>query len=605
MADFDPDTYLAIKQAALQQAAQAPAAPSQGFDPDTYLAQKQAAIQQAANPQRMPANQLAQPGVLESLGRGAEQGATMGFGDEINGALSAIAQKAGEHSDENLTDLYTKNRDESRSAMKAAEKAHGFVYGAGNIAGGLGTALATGGTDLLGVGGIKGAMLAGGAIGAVNGVGNSEKNTLGGMANDALAGGATGAVTGLATGAALGGLKALGNAVGDVGPIPSITGAFKQGVAGRKLFGASGAKAVNSEFGNTLSNATDTVTDALSDETAKKQAALNNASTPVDITNWVGGVIKGIRSAKANNPFGSDHADLDKVLNVVGDFVNGNEDSGMVGKGLQVPASSLEMLKRKLSSMSTEGDSPLNTSVGKQFVNNILFTGVDETGAAYPPNLTTQSFGLPKDFTPLNDTLNAHVSGLDDTNLRIHQLKTALDMMPNKSTVAGATNTTTSGFAAGDKLNDFLGALPQDVRDQVAPQLADIGKAASISGKLQTGGLAPGLLSQNASGEPYAWANAAGLVAGKVGRVAKGVVAAVKPTAASTLRDMAPEELGSLAQNLKNSGSDVGTKLGSVLEQASQKDQSGRNALLFTIEQNPMYRDAISKVTGQPALPNQ
>jgi hypothetical protein len=594
---FDPNTYLAEKTAALQKAAQAP---SQGFDPDTYLAQKQAALAQAANPQRMPAADLAKPGMLESLGRGAEQGATMGFGDELNGALSAIAQKAGEHSDENLTDLYTKNRDESRAAMKAAENAHPFVYGAGNVAGGLGTALATAGGSLAEEGAL-GAIKAGGAIGAVSGLGNSEKTTLPGMASDALAGGAAGAVTGLIGQQLLSKIAApVANAISDVGPIPSITGSFKQGVGGRKLFGASGAKAVNDEFGTTLDNATGTVQNALNTASANKQAALNGAESPVDITNWVGGVVNGLKNAKANNPFGSDHADLDKVLNVVGDFVNGNEDSGIAGKGLQVSARDLEMLKRKIGDMGTEGDSPLNTSVGKQFVNRIMNDIGDRD-----PNLIEQSFNLPDDFTPLKETLNNHIEGLDETNQRIHQLKTALDMMPNKSTVAGATNTTPSGFNASDKMQDFLGALPEDIRSQIAPQLNDIGKAASISGKLQTGGLAPGLLSQSASGEPYALANAAGLVAGKVGRVVKGVVAAVKPTAASTLRDMAPEELGSLASKLKVSGSDVGTKLGSVLEQASQKDQSGRNALLFTIEQNPMYRDAISKVTGQPALPNQ
>lgn len=592
MADFDPDTYLAEKTAALQQAAQAPAAPSQGFDPDTYLAQKQAAIQQAANPQRMPANQLAQPGVLESLGRGAEQGATMGFGDELNGALSAIAQKAGEHSDENLTDLYTKNRDESRAAMKAAESAHPLVYGAGNIAGGLGTALATAGTGLAGEG-VLGAAKAGGAIGAISGLGNSESNTLPGMASDTLKGAAFGAGTGLGIGAIGKGLAA----ASDLGAAPKLIGAFSQGAnKGRTLFGKAGAQAVHNEGNAALSDISDTIQNNLNTASAAKQASQEATPDKVNITDYLKGIITGAKNSLQTHPYDDDQADIRKILGVITKFtdVNGTGD---------VDAVALEGLKRKLGVMGTEGDAPLNTSAGKAFANHIMMAS-DET----TPTSIQKSFGFPDDFTGVKPILNDHIEGLDQLNQRIHQLRTASDMIPEMSTVANAQDTTTSGFNSQDKLNDFYNTLPQDVKAQVQPKLQDIGQAQNLTSKLQTGGLAPGLLSQNASSEPYAWANAAGLAVRPVVKAAqavKGVIAAVKPTAASTLRDMAPEELGSLANNLKASGNDVGAKLGSVLDQASQRDQAGRNAILFTIEQNPIYRDALSKVTGKPALPNQ
>ena len=592
MADFDPQAYLAQKQALLQQA-QAPAA----FSPQAYLAKKQSAM---AGPQELP-------GIPESLARGIEQGATFGFGDEINGALQAAKEKGLENSPEDIMDLYKKHRDESRAAMKLAETTNPIASGIGNIAGAALPAIASAGTSLAPEAGLAGAMKFGAATGALSGLGNSEATTLPGAASDVAVGGVLGGGLGAGLhGLAEGVLKPIGNTLADIGPLGTMGKAFSQGVSGRKLFGTSGAKAVNEEFGTTLGNASNTVQNALNESSASKAAALNGSPNQVDITDWVKGVIGGLKSTRANNPFSSDVQDLNKVQSLITDFVAGNPDLNIAGKGTMVDPRDLEMLKRKLGAMGTEGDSPLNTSVGKQFVNRLLSPMGDRT-----PNLTEQSFGLPDDFTSLKEVLNNHVGGLDEQNQRIHQLMTALDLMPNTNTVANAQNTTTAGLGASDKLNAFLGALPSDVSNQIGPQMADIGQAQNISNKIQTGGLSHSWLANSAAGGAYSGANAAGLAVGGIGRaLGSGIGKGIAPgtyaaTAAGTLRDMAPEALGSLAQNLKASGDDVGQKLGSVLEQASQRDQTGRNAILFTIEQNPLYRDAISKVTKQPGIAQQ
>lgn len=180
MADFDPDAYLAQKTAA---------APSPGgFDPDAYLAQKTAA----------PAKG---PGVGEALARGAGQGVTLGFGDEINGGIQAIGDKL-MGSDKSWGDLYQRNRDMFRREDDAAKAAHGTVFGAGQLMGGAALApvlptvgIGSGLTGALATGAINGA-----GMGAVQGLGESTAGSVGGAALDTAKAGATGVAGGLGAG---------------------------------------------------------------------------------------------------------------------------------------------------------------------------------------------------------------------------------------------------------------------------------------------------------------------------------------------------------------------------------------------------------------------
>lgn len=115
------------------------------------------------------------PGELESLGRGALQGATMGFADEISGGIeSALTDKT-----------YEQARDESRRNFKQASDSNPGMYTTGQIGGGLATALIPG---LGAANGLRGAVGAGAAIGAATGLGNSEASDTQGKAVDTLTG---------------------------------------------------------------------------------------------------------------------------------------------------------------------------------------------------------------------------------------------------------------------------------------------------------------------------------------------------------------------------------------------------------------------------------
>lgn len=114
------------------------------------------------------------PSATEAGARGAVQGLSFGFADEISGAVeSAFTDKS-----------YEESRDESRAAFDRAEKAHQAAFMGGEIVGGLASGIATGGAGA----GMRGAAVLGGlySLGSSNKTGTD-------LAKDAAIGAALGA----------------------------------------------------------------------------------------------------------------------------------------------------------------------------------------------------------------------------------------------------------------------------------------------------------------------------------------------------------------------------------------------------------------------------
>jgi hypothetical protein len=140
------------------------------------------------------------PSALEAGARGAAQGLSLGFADEIAGGAQALWDKLAPEEKRSLAELYAKRRDESRKAFDAAQAAHPTAYGAGEaggaLAGGAALAAATGGTSL------AGELALGAGLGAAQGVGDAKE-----LDGDALKQAAFGAATG-------GALAGVGRGVG-------------------------------------------------------------------------------------------------------------------------------------------------------------------------------------------------------------------------------------------------------------------------------------------------------------------------------------------------------------------------------------------------------
>lgn len=151
---------------------------------------------------------------LESGVRGAAQGASFNFADEIAGGLAAIptalqAPFSDKIGWEDVIKKYQEERDESRQAYDAAREANPASYFGGELAGGVGTMFIPGvGLAAKAAGaGIKGGAALGAGYGAISGLGGSEATDVAGMAKDVAVGAGLGGVVGAAVPAVAKGIK--------------------------------------------------------------------------------------------------------------------------------------------------------------------------------------------------------------------------------------------------------------------------------------------------------------------------------------------------------------------------------------------------------------
>jgi hypothetical protein len=143
---------------------------------------------------------------LESGLRGAAQGATLGYSDEIVGGAEAAYRKLTGDT-RPLSEIYETARNESRLANKEAQEANPGIYTTGGIGGSLATMLIPGVNVAKGAS-IGRAALQGAGIGGVAGAGASDEEL---ASMEALKDIASGAALGGAFGAAG---QAIGKAVG-------------------------------------------------------------------------------------------------------------------------------------------------------------------------------------------------------------------------------------------------------------------------------------------------------------------------------------------------------------------------------------------------------
>lgn len=162
------------------------------------------------------------PTVGQSAARGALQGASLGFGDEIAAAIDTGVSKIpglrslAQHlqpSDlpavDNPALTYEQRRDAYRQKNAAASKENPIAYGAGEVAGGLATSVVPVGGAVKGAGVLANAARgaeAGAVLGAASGLGSSEATSFSGQIRDALHGAAGGGIAGGVLGGVTGAL---------------------------------------------------------------------------------------------------------------------------------------------------------------------------------------------------------------------------------------------------------------------------------------------------------------------------------------------------------------------------------------------------------------
>lgn len=199
----------------------APAAPVAEAAPATReLTPEELAELNGVAPMPVPAGPA--PGLTESALRGASQGVTLNYGDELVGAGKALFEGikgtlTGKDTRGTLGQVYRDERDKERTANKAASDANPWAYGLGELGGSVATSFVPG----LGI--AKGASMAKTALqsaklGAVSGLGASEAEDLTGAAADTAMGGLVAGGTSAIMGKILKGApkRAVERRVGDI-----------------------------------------------------------------------------------------------------------------------------------------------------------------------------------------------------------------------------------------------------------------------------------------------------------------------------------------------------------------------------------------------------
>lgn len=216
------------------------------------------------------------PSKTESFLRGAAQGASFGFSDEATAALESAAGSLGLVPDK----TYQQALEESQADYKAAEEANPYTYGAGGIAGGIGTT-ALGGAALRGLGLLKKAsdiakgeqavskimpalklIGTGAGEGALYGAGSAEQ---GERLKGAKEGAASGFIVGAAIPAAGKVLKTAGEALGQTSQFQKLKDIFNISKSGRNLL----SKEVRDELEREAEKSAKSVTDSLQDTLSK------------------------------------------------------------------------------------------------------------------------------------------------------------------------------------------------------------------------------------------------------------------------------------------------------------------------------------------------
>lgn len=189
------------------------------------------------------------PGYLESAGRGAAQGLTFGFADELQaGAESLLNDADYEKRVTEIRDQYKAAADENPITYYGADIASGFALPIGAIGG-----FATKGASTLGK--IGRSAGSGAILGGLSGAGTSEAADMTGVAKDAAVGAGVGAVAGpVIEGSITGASNYLGKKTQDIGALKDIADFFKYGKKGVELTGPENLRKITAQGKDSVSN---------------------------------------------------------------------------------------------------------------------------------------------------------------------------------------------------------------------------------------------------------------------------------------------------------------------------------------------------------------
>ncbi len=524
---------------------------------------------------------------LEALKLGALQGASLGLADELEGGLVAGKEVLlGDQKLANLLDEYRKQRDLSRQEYEAAKEAAPNAFLAGELTGGVGSALLTGGLGA----GVRGAA----AMGAIAGAGSSDTDVTGldpeqlkEMASDAATGGAVGGALGAAA-------KGVGSIISRAtnpdkgGYLSKLVESYKRGTKGQDLTSKKAAQEMADEL------------------------LVSGESVLEDL---------GSAESRASKSYG-------KAV-----------EAGKEGLDIQKFRDTLNEFKTSLQKVRGSTSSPEKKAAVDKLINEVEFTAKDQSldypklqdlaetlkGEGVLGEGKTPFKALEREASKLSSNLNKElkkaIPGLEEASKEVSQIKRIQDLLGdyseystrdvlNKeaqiaSQLAKADDPTVAGAKAREVL-EKLKTIPE-VKPQNLEKFTDLSEGLGLAKEIQK---PVDSISKLAPTVALKAANVAGSTPVLKGAVeaTKGVIKATPAVSQSTARvaqqdsegfasrsDLSEQEIDKALYNLTGKEDSQSVKLKSELNELKSADPARRKALLFKLSQDKAYRELINK----------
>lgn len=554
-----------------------------------------------------------EPGQLEAFARGAGSGLTLGAEPAIAGAGSgALAALSPGASWDDIVKAYKATRDSEKGANDKASAAHPVTSMAGNLVGGLPLALLTdGATELGAAGGAAKAAQSGAILGAGAGAGNaiSEGKGLSDTAKDAI----TGAGTGMLTGAALHGAMGAGKELANTEAAQNFAKAFKYGTQGTDLVTKAGGKAAQegiSDASQALGMGLRDANKSAGAQLGAVRQAMQAGGQTVDTSPTISGIQKAISNlnASADPDAASDAAFLQKYM----DNLTKGSSTAENPIGINPDTTNFDTANQMKQTLTRFGgnagnNAPLKTNeatnamsgLAKDLNGNILGSPVGEgpaTQLASATNDSKLSYGALKSL------------GLDDSDFSRNPLTGEMELnqdadqsLKNKLRQLGRGPDTQAGQNSSDRINNALEQLQQidpEAAQRLRPQVQQAAEQNALYQKGQGNLLTKSGLLSTAPVQVGNRLGNTGLAQG-----ASKVASFAGDTIANAVKGVSNSDLVQGAKSMMATGSPTAYKLASQVADAASKTGTARNAALFSLLQQPGYRDLVK--THIPGLATQ
>lgn len=513
----------------------------------------------------------------ESLARGLENGLTLGAGPKINamapgvlggggqslgGLKSLLALMGADYNKDNDEDVkgYEKERDASKKAFDSAQKANPKTYMAGELGGSVLPALATGGVgevpEAAGLGArLLGAAKVGGTFGAAQGALSSDADTLGGKLGDVAKGGLEGAATGGVMEGTLGSLmKGLSpEAMTELRNNQTLKAAgFQKG--GLKLLEKQGrTQDVGANlFENGAVPPMSSVSDVLDNVQGLKLNAGNRMGSSLD---------------QLDNNFDSNNPQLKSLFFNPSDVANKIRTQVLDPiKGEPIAASAENYVNTILQTIEKRGNQPISFEDAQKLL-SLIRNQTNFSGNSGTDQIIQQAGGI------INDEL---VNAADRVADAVGDSSLSENLAKAKADYGSAAEAEKAGISknAGNMANRTFGITDYLSGGIGAGLDGGVGAAASMVGNKVLKKYANSMFANGADkAATIGWSGRA-------------------------LAQLPQDGLKAIADHMATSDVPLAQSAAKILNAASERDDVGRNALIFTLMQNPGYRELLDGAMG-------